>query len=97
MPRRRISSRPRFRPHDGVSQASLFTELTPAVLSHGIAFHDHSVRVTDWLLFAFTSPHLEAGRVFGRGDVFTRTGHLVASMWQENLLRPVAGSTGTST
>jgi acyl-CoA thioesterase II len=82
-----------LRPHAGMSQASLFTELTPAVVSHGLAFHDHSVRVSDWLLYAFTSPHLAAGRVFGRGDVFTSDGRLVASVVQENLLRPVKGST----
>ena len=81
-----------LRPHEGVSQAKSYVTYAPAVTSHGVAFHDRSFRASEWLLFALSSPHSARGRVFGRADVYTESGDLVASAWQENLLRPfVAG------
>jgi acyl-CoA thioesterase-2 len=79
-----------LRPHEGVSQAKAYSTFAPAVVSHAVAFHDGSFDASDWLLFAFSSPHTAAGRVFGRADVFSEAGVLLASVWQENLLRPVA-------
>jgi acyl-CoA thioesterase II len=78
-----------LRPHEGISQAMVYTTFTPAVVSHSMAFHDASFQASDWLLFAIASPQVAAGRVFGRADVFTERGAFVASVWQENLLRPL--------
>jgi acyl-CoA thioesterase-2 len=78
-----------LRPHENMSQAHFYVTIAPAVTSHGVAFHDRSFRASDWLLFAFSSPHTSQGRVFGRADVFDEDGQSVASVWQENLLRPV--------
>jgi len=79
-----------LRPHEGVSQAHSYERFVPAVVSHGLQFHA-PFRARQWLLLALSSPHHAAGRVVGRGDVFTEEGELVASCWQENLLRPVVG------
>jgi acyl-CoA thioesterase-2 len=81
-----------LRPHEGVSQTKSYSLFTPAVTSHGVAFHDRAFRASDWLLFALSSPHSGQGRVFGRADVFNQAGELVASAWQENLLRPIDGA-----
>jgi acyl-CoA thioesterase-2 len=78
-----------LRPHEGISQAMVFSTFTPAVLSHGLAFHDTTFQASDWLLFVLSSPHTATGRIFGQADVFTEQGVLVASAWQENLLRPL--------
>jgi acyl-CoA thioesterase-2 len=78
-----------LRPHENVSQANFYVTFAPAVTSHGVAFHDRSFVASDWLLFVFTSPHAGHGRVFGRADVFNEAGQSVASVWQENLFRPV--------
>src|SRR5262245_47627245 len=80
-----------LRPHVGVSQADAFSRYTPSVVSHGIAFHDAVVE-SEWWLFVFTVPHLGDGRLFGRGDVFAEDGRLLASIWQENLMRPLDGT-----
>ena len=79
-----------FRPHEGVSTADAFSSYTPAVVSHSLSFHDPSVSSSEWLLYVFSSPHMAQGRIFGRGDIYTVDGHLVASITQENLLRPIS-------
>ena len=47
-------------------------------------------RVDDWLLVHQTSPVAARGRTFGRGDVFTADGSLVASFAQEAMVRMLA-------
>jgi len=79
-----------LRPHDGVSQSQSFRRFVPAVVSHGVAYHDSPV-AGEWWLYVLTVPQLANGRLFGRGDVFAEDGRLVASIWQENLMRPVSG------
>jgi acyl-CoA thioesterase II len=78
-------------PHDGYSQSHAYSTFVPAVVSHTVAFHDTTVGRGGWWLFVLSSPHLAGGRVFGRADVFTDDGILLASVTQENLLRPIAG------
>ncbi len=77
-----------LRPHGGLSQASSSTEIIPAVITHGITYHDQ-FSASEWLLLALWSPHVGRGRIFGTGNVFTHDGRLVASITQENQLRPV--------
>jgi acyl-CoA thioesterase-2 len=73
------------------------TESVPAVLgpehevsldvtSHTVWFH-RPFRTDSWLLLRQHSPLLAHGRCFGRGDVLTEDGTLVASYGQETLLR----------
>ena len=46
-----------------------------------------AVRTDTWLLLRQHSPLLAHGRGFGRGDILTENGTLVASYAQEALLR----------
>jgi acyl-CoA thioesterase-2 len=74
------------RPLEGVSQRDAHTAFTSAVTSHSLWFH-RPFRTDDWLLLRQHSPILAHGRCFGRGDVLTEDGSLVASYAQEALLR----------
>lgn len=75
-----------LRPFDGVSQADSTVTLHTAVTSHSLWFHQ-PFRVDDWLLLAQHSPVVAHGRAFGRGDVFSRYGEVVASFAQESMIR----------
>lgn len=61
-------------------------DVVGASLDHAMWFH-RPFRADDWLLLRQHSPILAHGRCFGRGDVFTEDGSLVASYGQEALLR----------
>jgi acyl-CoA thioesterase-2 len=71
---------------DGVSQRDAGTAFTSAVTSHTLWFH-RPFGTDDWLLLRQHSPLLAHGRCFGRGDVLTRDGALVASYAQEAMVR----------
>ena len=75
-----------LRPLEGISQQDAGTAFSSAVTSHSVWFH-RPFRTDDWLLLRQHSPLLAHGRCFGRGDVLTRDGSLVASYAQEALLR----------
>jgi acyl-CoA thioesterase II len=75
-----------LRPIDGADQRGNGTTFTSAVTSHTLWFH-RPFRTDDWLLLRQHSPVLAHGRCFGRGDVLTEDGVLVASYAQEALLR----------
>lgn len=75
-----------LRPFDGFSHRGNGTQFTSAVTSHTVWFHQ-SFRTDQWLLLRQHSPMLAHGRCFGRGDVLTEDGSLVASYAQEALLR----------
>jgi len=64
-------------------------EIKAASLDHAIWFHD-DFRVDEWLLYVTDSPWSGMARGFGRGQIFTRDGRLVASVAQEGMMRPVA-------
>ena len=70
----------------GVSQQDAGKAFTSAVTAHTLWFH-RPLRTEDWLLLRQHSPVLAHGRCFGRGDVLTAEGSLVASYAQEALLR----------
>ncbi|OLT38077.1 acyl-CoA thioesterase II [Actinomadura sp. CNU-125] len=75
-----------LRPLDGVSQNDAGKAFTSAVTSHSLWFH-RPFRTDDWLLLRQHSPILAHARCFGRGDLLTGDGSLVASYAQEALLR----------
>jgi acyl-CoA thioesterase-2 len=77
-----------LRPFEGVSQADSTVTLHTAVTAHSIWFHQ-PFSMDDWLLLAQTSPVVSGGRAFGRGDVFTAKGEVVASFAQESMIRPL--------
>lgn len=75
-----------LRPLEGVSQRDAGTAFASAVTSHTVWFH-RPFRTDDWLLLRQHSPSLAHARCFGRGDIRTEGGSLVASYAQEALLR----------
>ena len=75
-----------LRPMDGLGQRGNGTQFTSAVTSHTLWFH-RPFQTNEWLLLRQHSPLLAHGRCFGRGDVLTESGVLVASYGQEALLR----------
>lgn len=75
-----------LRPLEGVSQLDAGTAFTSAVTSHTLWFH-RPFTIDGWLLLRQHSPLAAHGRCFGRGDVLTESGTLLASYAQEALLR----------
>jgi acyl-CoA thioesterase-2 len=75
-----------LRPLQGISQRDAQQAFTSAVTSHTIWFHRPG-RTDGWLLLRQHSPVLAHGRCFGRGDVLTEDGTLLASYAQEAMLR----------
>lgn len=71
---------------EGFNQTGNGTTFTSAVTSHNIWFH-RPFRTDEWLLVRQHSPLIAHGRSFGRGDILTEEGALVASFAQEALLR----------
>jgi acyl-CoA thioesterase II len=75
-----------LRPLEGFNHSGNGTLFTSAVTSHTVWFHQ-SFRTDEWFLLRQHSPVLSHGRCFGRGDMLTEAGTLVASYAQEALLR----------
>jgi acyl-CoA thioesterase-2 len=75
-----------LRPQDGLSQLGNGTQFTSAVTTHTLWFH-RPFRTDEWLVLRQHSPLLAGARSFGRGDILTHDGLLVASYGQEALLR----------
>lgn len=59
-----------------------------ASLDHALWFH-RPFRADDWLLYAIDSPSAQNARGLARGQIFDRSGKLVASTAQEGLIRVV--------
>ena len=57
-----------------------------ASLDHAIWFH-RPFRMDEWLLYAIDSPSASGARGLSRGQFFTQSGELVASVAQEGLMR----------
>lgn len=83
--------------------ASDYTLLEPVLRRHGVTWAtpglkaaslDHAmwwhrpVRADEWLLYAQASPSASGARGLSTGRIFTRDGHLVATVAQEGMLRP---------
>jgi len=75
-----------LRPLEGVSQHNAGRAFTSAVTAHTVWFH-RPFATGGWLLLRQQSPIVAHGRCYGRGDVLTENGVLVASFAQEALLR----------
>jgi acyl-CoA thioesterase-2 len=75
-----------LRPEEGLSQADAQVRFLSAVTSHNVWFHQ-PLRMDDWLLVDQHSPVLAGSRAFGRGDVWSQDGRLVASFAQESMIR----------
>ncbi len=61
-------------------------QLQMASLDHAMWFH-RPFRADDWLLYAQDSPSASGARGLNRGQIFSRSGDLVASAAQEGLMR----------
>jgi len=75
-----------MRPHPGVGQDLAHVSIDTSVITQTLTFHGN-FDAGDWLLLAHRSPFAGQGRTFGRADVYTAEGKLVASYSQENLVR----------
>ena len=75
-----------LRPLDGLGQRGNGTQFTSAVTSHTLWFH-RPFRTDEWLMLRQHGPRVAHGRCFGRGDILTESGNLVASYGQEAVLR----------
>lgn len=71
---------------DGFDHTGNGTRFTSAVTSHNLWFH-RPFRSDEWLFLRQHSPLVAQGRCFGRGDLLSENGALVASFAQEALLR----------
>lgn len=66
---------------------SIFSpNILPASLDHAMWFH-HDNDLDDWLLYAQDSPWSGGGRGLSRGNIYTRSGQLIASVAQEGIIR----------
>lgn len=74
-----------LRPH-GVTWFS--GEVMTASLDHAIWFHG-PLCFENWHLYTMDAPFAGGGRGFNRGSIYTQDGHLVASVAQEGLMRPM--------
>jgi acyl-CoA thioesterase-2 len=75
-----------MRPHDGVGQAMSHVSISTSVLGHTLTFHE-PVDASQWHLLAHESPYAGRGRSYGRANIFTADGRLVASFVQDNMIR----------
>ncbi len=75
-----------LRPFDGLSERDSPATLQTAVLVHDVQFHG-TVEPAGWLLLDHVVPVVREGRAFGRGDVYDRSGRLVASFAQISVIR----------
>ncbi len=61
-------------------------KMKSASLDHAIWFHG-DFRADEWMLYVTESPWTGQARGFGRGQIFTHDGRLVASVAQEGMVR----------
>jgi acyl-CoA thioesterase len=78
-----------MRPHPGIGQALAHVSISTTVITQTLTFHEE-FDAGEWLLLAHRSSHAGHGRSFGRADVFSTEGLLVASYAQENVIRAPA-------
>jgi len=75
-----------MRPHEGVGQSLAHRTVSTTVLTQTISFHE-PFAASDWLLLAHEAPFAGRGRSYGRANVFTTDGAMVASYVQDNMVR----------
>ena len=64
--------------------------LMMASIDHAMWFH-RPFRADDWLLYDQDTPSSSGSRGLGRGNLFTRDGHLAVTVVQEGLIRVLRG------
>lgn len=64
-----------------------FTNTQMASLDHSMWFY-RDFDFSDWMLFSIESPNSFGARGFACGNIYTRSGELIASVSQEGLMRP---------
>jgi acyl-CoA thioesterase II len=81
-------------PHKGVSQAQAHDTLSTGVISHTITFHE-AAPAREWVRIAQHGIYAGHGRAYGRGDIYSADGTLIASFVQDSMIkeRP-AGASG---
>jgi acyl-CoA thioesterase-2 len=72
-----------LRPH---AMSWLHPDNAVASIDHALWFH-RDLRADDWLLYSMDSPSAQGARGLSRGLIHDRSGRLVASVAQENLMR----------
>jgi acyl-CoA thioesterase II len=85
-----------MRPHPGVGQALAHVSISTSVITQTLTFHEE-FDAGDWLLFFHRSPYAGFGRSYGRADVFSIEGRLVASFVQENMIRALTDDRPSTT
>jgi acyl-CoA thioesterase-2 len=75
-----------MRPHPGIGQSMAHVDFSTSVLTQTLSFHEPVVP-GDWYLLAQESPYAGRGRSYGRANVFSEDGRLVASFVQDNMIR----------
>ncbi len=79
-----------MRPHPGFGEARAHVDLSTAVMSCAVAFHDE-VDVRDWLLFVNPSIYAGRGLAQGEGRIYTQDGRLVGSYSCQVMIRSFEG------
>ena len=78
-----------MRPVAGLSVEQSHLTVSTGVLTHTMSFHA-SFDGGDWMLLDQDVPYAGRGRCYGRGNVYTPEGSLVASFSQEGMIRALA-------
>jgi len=73
-------------PHAGLGTVDAHQTVSTGIMTHDVVFHEPA-DARDWLLVVFESPSAAGGRSYGRGDIFSADGRLVASYTQSNMIR----------
>lgn len=73
-------------PHEGIREGSAHRSFSTGPVSHTINFHER-FSASEWLLTAWESIWAGRGRTYGRCNIFTREGKLVATSTQDAMVR----------
>lgn len=71
------------------ARSYLSQDMVVASIDHAIWFH-RDFRADDWLLYSMDAPTAQGSRGLSRGQIWTRSGELVASVAQESLMRDIS-------
>jgi acyl-CoA thioesterase II len=82
-----------LQPHAGFTIGQSHLEMSTGVIGHTLTFHE-PIQANDWMLFHLSSPYAGRGRIYGMGDVYNRTGDLLASFTQDAMARGMAERSG---
>ena len=79
-----------YTPFEPILRKQGLSWMTPglkmATIDHAIWWHRH-VRADEWLLYVQRSPSASGGRGLTHGQIFDRSGELVATVTQEGMIR----------